>query len=274
MSKVVVVLVSISLLVGCGSRAGQAGDPPSGALAAGYNPTDGQAGLGYPVRIDDDTEKPDATETVVAVLMSPFTFVGDVVQMPVSAVKAAGGDNAGHAARMTLDKSSPDHRREGVYKLVDYPFAQHPPYTTHYEQMAQTDTDPTVRAAAIRACNRARDYKATPVFIVALSDKSDLVKLEGAKGLANMPDPNATPSLLKLAGDPDADRDVRIAAIDALKYYRTLPVGRALSALVADRDFSIAWQARRSLVYLTHRDFGYDQGAWLGFLAGPEKPLG
>jgi hypothetical protein len=80
--------------------------------------------------------------------------------------------------------------------------------------------------------------------------------------------------LVKVVIDATESRDVRIAATDAVKYYKTVEVARALSGLVTDRDFSVAWQARRSLVYMTGRDFGYDEGAWLGYFAGPGKPLG
>jgi hypothetical protein len=66
---------------------------------------------------------------------------------------------------------------------------------------------------------------------------------------------------------------LRLASADGLKYYRSLEVGRALGNLLADRDFAVAWQARRSLVYMTHQDYKMDQVAWLGFIAGPEKPL-
>jgi len=172
------------------------------------------------------------------------------------------------------DKNSPDIRRAGLNRLVEFPYAHRPPYTRVYEGMAGLDEDPTVRATALRACNRSRDRAATSVFIKGLADKSEIVRLEAAKGLANMPDPRAAGALAAMANNPDESLDVRIAAADALKYYRTPEVARVLSSLLEERDFSISWQARRSLVYLTHRDFGYDQGAWLGYFAGPEKPLG
>ena len=97
--------------------------------------------------------------------------------------------------------------------------------------MAQSDPDPTVRAAAIRSCNRARDTRATAIFITALTDSNEMVRLEGAKGLANIPDTAASAPLLKLVTDPDQNRDVRIAATDALKYYRAMDIGRSRSRI-------------------------------------------
>ena len=91
--------------------------------------------------------------------------------------------------------------------------------------------------------------------------------------MANLPDPSAIDSLARVASSPDEVRDVRIAAADALKHYHSLQVARTLSDLLGDRDFSVAWQARRSLVFLTHNDFGYDQASWLGYFTAHDKQL-
>ena len=127
--------------------------------------------------------------------------------------------------------------------------------------MALSDT-------AIRTANRARDAKATPLFVKGLGDPNEWVRLESAKALANVPDVNAVDPLIYMAANAGETRDVRVAAVDALKHYRTLPVARALSASLTDKNFVIAWQARRSLRYLTNRDYGYDGGAWLSYFTG------
>jgi len=258
------------LVFGLGLAAGCANNPASTPLI-GSLPSSGKA----PVvgQIDDDRDPVRDESLLAMVLLAPVRAVGQVLEAPVQQIKKAGGDTPFHAAKLATDPQSPDNRRVGLYKLVEYPFAQKPPYTTQYELMAQRDPDPTVRAAAVRSCNRARDAHATGVFISALSDPNEMVRLEGAKGLANVPDPAASEALVKLATDPDQNRDVRIASTDALKYYRSLQVGRALANLLTDRDYAVGWQARRSLCYLTHQDFRMDQGAWLGYIAGPSKPL-
>jgi HEAT repeat protein len=226
-------------------------------------------------RIDDDRDADEGENLLVEIMLAPFRWSAALVEAPVQQLKMLGGETPSRAARMTLDASSADNRRRGIFKLVEYPFAHKPPYTTRYEQMAKDDPDPTVRAAALRACNWARDRAATPLFISTLADtkEADVVRLEAAKGLCNLPDSAAVATLLGVAGTPDIHRDIRIASVDGLKYYRSLEVGRALGNLLVDRDFAVGWQARRSLVYMTHKDLGMDQGAWLGFIAGPEKPL-
>jgi HEAT repeats len=184
------------------------------------------------------------------------------------------GDRPIKAVEMMNDPNSADARRTGINELLTYNFAKGPPYTVRYRQISAFDDDATVRAVALRASNRSRDVQATPLFVSALSDKSELVRLEGAKALVHLPDPAAERSLMRELADPNENLDVRIAAADALKHYHDLTNARALAEALDDKDFSIVWQARRSLVYLTGRDFGYDDGAWLNFFAGPDKPFG
>src|SRR5882724_5035020 len=82
------------------------------------------------------------------------------------------------SAIKTTDQYFPDERREGINELVDRGYGRQPPYTDRYASLAQNDPDYLVRATAVRALNRARDAKASPVFINALNDESDLVRLE------------------------------------------------------------------------------------------------
>src|SRR5690349_23333584 len=93
-----------------------------------------------------------------------------VITLPIHAIKFAEGDRPSHAVRMMEDSSSADNRRAGINKLMEWDFARHDPYTRRFRQIAQFDTDPTVKATAIRALNRARDPQATKIFIRALAD--------------------------------------------------------------------------------------------------------
>jgi len=184
------------------------------------------------------------------------------------------GDTALKAARAMEDERYPDRRRQGINKLVSRDYGQRDPYTKRYAQIAQSDPDWLVRVTAIRAMNRSRYEAGTPAFIKALSDENVHVRLEAAKALANVPDPAAAPELIKLVGNKSEERDVRIAAANALKHYKTLDVARALAGQVNGGDFGVAWQSRRSLGQMTGRDMRYDESAWLAYLTGPKKPLG
>jgi len=175
------------------------------------------------------------------------------------------GNTPGAAARQMEDKTSPDVRRVGVFALVDYSFAREDPYTKRYAQIAQLDEDYTVRAAAIRALNRSRSREGSKVFIHALQSEFVLERLEAAKAIANIPDPQAVPVLLLHLSKED-NKDVRIACADALRNYQTMEVARSLVEVLSDRDFGVAWQAHRSLRIMTAVDLGYNGGAWLDYL--------
>jgi hypothetical protein len=178
------------------------------------------------------------------------------------------------AVREMENARVPDQRRIGINYLASRSFGQKAPYTTRYEQIARTDPDWLVRATAIRALNRARDARATPLFIKSLTDSSELVRLEACKALANVPDPNASPGLVKLVNDPAESRDIRIAAADALRYYKTLEVARTLVNTLDQREFGVSWQSRQSLKVLTGKDLQYDEAAWLTYLSTSSKPIG
>ena len=236
---------------------------------------------GYPHDSNDDEDDSlGELAVVLVVIVAPFVMIGNAI--------AAGERTAPAVATHEMnDPYSPDVRRIGTANLVtQWDFAKRPPYTARYKQMAQNDPDYTVRAMAIRALNIARDNSATPIFIAALDDDNELIRLEACKALVNLPDPNAVPGLVRLLdgkrevvidGRPetvDEGKDVRIAAADALRRYRTITVARELVANLNDRDFGVAWQAHRSLITLTGKDLRYNESAWLGFLVGPEKPFG
>jgi hypothetical protein len=173
--------------------------------------------------------------------------------------------------------------------------------------------DYTVWSAAVRALNRARDHSATPIFIRLLdyplgrpqptrletedwmhrsaderelaqrnqevegayryqTGTQSLVRLEAAKALANIPDEKAintiTDHLLH-----DQSKDVRIACADALRNYHTLETARVLVNALTDPDFSVAWQARVSLIVMTGQDFRYDHDQWLNYFGHSRSPF-
>jgi hypothetical protein len=220
--------------------------------------------------------------TIGNTLAYPFVSIGRQIDY-------ASGHTPAKAVAHMEDKENADWRRLGIIDLVtSWDYARKPPYTTRYQQIAKKDPDYTVRAMAIRALNISRDASATPIFIAALDDDNELVRLEAAKALANVPDPAAVPALLRhlqgqretlaaAVGRPSVSeeaKDVRIAAADALRHYRTLDVARTLVTYLNENDFGIAWQSRESLRALTGRDLKYDQAAWLNYLSGSERPFG
>lgn len=199
--------------------------------------------------------------------------LGPLTTFPRSMVDYFSGNTPIKAVAMMEDRYFADERRQGINRLASRDFGRRPPYTERFAQIAQFDSDFLVRATAIRALNRARDQEATPVFIKALEDQNPLVRQEAAKALANVPDANAVAPLVRLLNDPAESRDVRIAAADALRHYRTLEVARSLAATLGAREFAVAWQSRRSLISMTGNDLRYDESAWLEYFTSPDRPF-
>src|SRR5687768_5457347 len=212
--------------------------------------------------------------TTTALLVLPMLSAG--CQQITQVRDYFSGNTPGRYARLMEDPDYPDNRRQGISNLVKRDFARRDPYTTRYRQIAaEKDEDYLVRAAAVRALNVSRDQtdEAKEVYLAALADENARVRLEGAKALFNMPDERAVEPLVRLLRT-DPDKDVRIAAAAALKYYENLDVARALVGVLGERDFAVAWQARRSLRRITGQDLAYDEAAWLALISGPESPLG
>lgn len=196
------------------------------------------------------------------------------------------GKTPARYARMMESDTSADMRRTGILELVSrYEFARAEPYTRRYWQIAQGDRNSLVRAAAIRALNRSRNRAAITVYLAAMDDPSVMVRLEAAKALANVPEKKAIPVLLRhMTGEIDIrsedgrmerqqeHRDVRLACADALRNFAERDVARALVDILRDRDFEVSWQARKSLVLMTGRDYRYNQARWRDYLATMQWP--
>jgi hypothetical protein len=225
-------------------------------------------------RDDDDAsdnvfyEAWSATESVVGSIFNP------IGEFTVQTYERMNGQGPGKADRLLEDKASADNRREGMNQLAEDGFLNNPIFRKRCREIAEHDPDSGVRATAIRTCNRAHDTQATLIFVAGLNDREhDWVRLESAKALANLPDARAADALRGITENRAENRDIRVAAVDALKHYRTLPTARVLSSALDEKNFVIAWQARRSLRYLTDRDYGYDSAAWLKYFIGPQSQL-
>jgi len=208
----------------------------------------------------------------------PFTAIGAgfdavFVAPSVRLYMLATGDTAATAARKILDQQSPDNRRFGALRLSDEAYARKgQPERAIWADLATHDKDYTVRAAGIRALNRSRDPEHTQIFVDALNDAQPLVRLEAVKALANVPNNRAAGPLTDLLAR-DVSRDVRIAAADALRAYKTQETAHALISTLPGTDFDVAWQSRQSLRLMTAHDFGYDEQAWLGYLTETRQPF-
>lgn len=163
-----------------------------------------------------------------------------------------------------------DMRRTALNRIATNSRGKNAPYTEVYRATALQDPDAPVRAAAVRAINHVRDESSTGALVVALGDSDPMVRQEAAKALANLPTPSAEAPLRALVQKNDEDIDTRIAALDALRHYRSLETQRLLISYLNSANFAFAWQARRSLYLQTGQDFRYDEPAWLGYIASAQ----
>ncbi len=184
------------------------------------------------------------------------------------------GDSPFNAAKALLDPAFPDKRRQAIMYLSKRTWGREEPYTKYYAEMVKSDEEHLVRSIALRALNRARCTDQTELYIKALEDKHELVRLEAAKALANMPDPKAMEPLIKRLQNAEEHIDVRIACADALRHYKKTQSAQALVGLLRDRNFGLAWQSRWTLKLMTGKDYAWDQAAWLQHLSKAEKPFG
>lgn len=207
--------------------------------------------------------------------MGPFEAVAQItVALPRHILQAIRGDTPIKYATEMEDAHSPDTRRIGILRLASFRFARtNPIYAKRWDQIA-TDpaADPTVRAAAIRAMNHARDRRHTQTFVDGLGDADPAVRLEAAKALANVPNDAAVPKLIDRLQHDD-NQDVRIACADALRLYKTPEVARALVGVLPERQFGVAYRARESLILMTGHNFRWDEAAWLDYFAKAQKPF-
>lgn len=179
-----------------------------------------------------------------------------------------------NAAKDLLDPTHADRRRQAIVYLSKREFGRQDPYVTYYAEMVRSDRDYTVRAMAIRALNRVRAQKYSPLYLQFLEDRHELVRLEAAKALANVPDARAIQALMNhLEPAREESIDVRVACVDALRNYRTSEVAQALVRALGDRQLGVCFQARRSLKVMTGKDYRYDQAAWLNYLTSNSKPF-
>lgn len=214
----------------------------------------------------DDIAEADATVRGESV----FSWAGAWDDMALFFERITGPEPAEVADRLVSEL--PEERIEAINFFADFDWGRRPPYTDRYDQIARGDASPLVRAVAVRALNRSRTLASEGTIRGMLNDANELVRLEAAKALSNTYDPQAGAKLRQMLSMPGETRDVRIAVADALRHDRTPEGYRALVNALGDRDFAVAWTARRSLRRMTGQDFRWREADWAKWLAN--NPLG
>lgn len=169
------------------------------------------------------------------------------------------------AVAWAVDPYDADKRYRGLLLLANAPFGGEGPYVEMYE-LATGDSDPGVRAMAIRALAMHGSVRHADIALEHLTEKNSLVRWESARALQRFYAPQAVPALLERL-DPvkEDDAQVRASAATALGQYDEPRVVQGLITAINDTQLTVNENARESLVTLTGEDFGYDGRAWLSW---------
>jgi len=178
-----------------------------------------------------------------------------------SAVRGMFGPSPNELVAMAFDPNDADNRRVGIARLSDRAWGRQEPYLKGYATIARTDPNPLVRSVAVRALGRAGDPNYVGAVAAALDDRETAVRVDAAAALDSLRGPAAVGPLRRRAVADDSE-DVRALCCRALRHYRRDDVLATLARCLADKTFTVRWQAHASLVELTGRDLGFEAESW------------
>jgi HEAT repeats/PBS lyase HEAT-like repeat len=177
------------------------------------------------------------------------------------------------AVALATDRYDADARYRGTLLLSTQPFAGEELYMRLFEQNSRDD-DAGVRTAATRAIANHGGPTHTPLLIERLKDADRLVRIEAARGLQRIHNPEAIDPLLQaIDEEEEVDPAVRSEAADALGQYAENEVLEALIATLDDANLAVNSRTLASLRTLTGQDYGYDRAAWQSWYRSTAAPF-
>lgn len=192
---------------------------------------------------------------------------------------------------MALEGDTPDQRRRGVNGLAGSTEASTDNAVRVFDVIARTDTDAMVRVAALRGLGVSADDRSvgTAVGILESNDAErkdvrpapDVVRREAATLLRTIVDGYTYDEsqrgdivrVLVARARRDADRHVRLAAIDTLAYFAQRPIPTVLIEVMDTDDFAIQKAAEQSLIDLTGVTHRHDPASWRAWLSSVQDPF-
>lgn len=191
---------------------------------------------------------------------------------------------------VALESDQPDERRRAVEALTDKPEATSDWAVMAFDSIARTDVDPTVRVAALRGLQKSAGPKTVPTLVKLLKTGDPapdvhlapaVVRWEAAlllrdisrSGKLEAGQNEEVIAVLLPRADSDDDRNVRIAAIEALGSFKDQRVLAGLIVALKERDFAIQAAAENSLRDLTGQSHNYDSDEWAKWLSATSDPF-
>ena len=169
------------------------------------------------------------------------------------------------AARGAMDPTDPDKRREGITLLSNAPFGGVEIYVKMYRDSVDNERDPIVKTAAIQALGKHGQSEDALHILPHLAHPNDQVRWAAARALQRLHNPAVVPDLLRALGNETENKDVRIAAAQALAQYPEDRVFQGLVGALNARDLAINTAAEESLHTLTGQVFNLSAPDWLAW---------
>jgi len=199
-------------------------------------------------------------------------------------------NNAHHQVVTALESDSPDARRQAVNRLAltkdvtaDWAFAA-------LDTVARTDRNEHVRCAAVRAMKNYYDERPVATLLMILNQPrykdqvrptseslrwDAIIVLHELRRRMLIPadrEQEALDSLLT-ALRREKDRNIRLAAADALGWYSDRRALEALVEAMNSRDYGLARGCNQSLVRLTGVDHDCQADRWASWLGEADDPF-
>lgn len=177
------------------------------------------------------------------------------------------------AVELAIDEYDADRRYQGTAMLANAPFAGEGPYLELFRDAAR-DEDAGVRQVGIRALGIHGEPEDVPVIIGLLEDDEWLVRMEAARALQRLHNPDAvTPLMERTKIENERQAAVRAEAVHALGQYRENRVLQVLVRALDDPSLAVNHHALESLEVLTGQNFGYEPAAWLAWFDEATDPF-
>jgi HEAT repeat protein len=138
-------------------------------------------------------------------------------------------------------------------------------------RVLNVESDPVMRAEILRAVARFNSPTATAMVVRGLDDAEREVRIAACEALAAGKPPQAAERLAATLTS-DVDIDVRLAAAKALGALGDRQGVTALSLALEDPDPALQYQAVLSLSDLTGENLGKDVNAWRAYVQSGQAP--
>ncbi|MDZ4755248.1 MAG: HEAT repeat domain-containing protein [Phycisphaerae bacterium] len=167
------------------------------------------------------------------------------------------------AAQWAVDTNNPENQRRGIALLASAPWGGAEAYVKLYRLYVEEDSDPLVKAFALRALGRHGDASDARLVAQQLESRFKIVRLEAAKASQRLHDRAVADLLWKRLVDESEEAEVRAELAIALGQYPSDPVFQALVNALDQRELAVNLAALDSLQTLTGQDFGLRTRRWL-----------